>query len=45
MDYVTGFEMYHIIGGVNLQNSVEVAEATTSRSILVSNNQHDITYV
>lgn len=45
VDYVTGFEMYHIIGGVNLQNSVEVAEATTSRSILVSNNQHDITYV
>lgn len=45
VDYVTGFEMYHIIGGVNLQNSVEVAKATTSRSILVSNNQHDITYV
>lgn len=44
VDYVTDFKMFHIIGGVIPLNNVELAAATTSRSILVSYNEHKVDY-
>jgi hypothetical protein len=44
VDYVTDFKMFHIIGGVIPLNNVELAVATTSRSILVSYNRHKVDY-
>jgi hypothetical protein len=42
VDYITDFEMNHIIDDGNIKNNVEAAIATTARSILVSNDTHEI---
>lgn len=42
VDYLTDFEMNHIIDDSNILYNVEEAIATTARSILVSNDTHEI---
>ncbi len=45
VDYITDFELYQVIKGVWSKDSLEKADATSSRSILVSAGQHDIKLV
>lgn len=43
IDYLTDFQMYHIIGETSTTLNVEIAETKSAKSILVSYNDHDIT--
>ncbi|MDH3974148.1 MAG: baseplate J/gp47 family protein [Deltaproteobacteria bacterium] len=42
VDYLTDFELFHLVNEEGPKISVEEALATSSRTILVSSNEHDI---
>ena len=45
VDYITDFEMYHIVDETIPSNGVEAAETTSAKSILVSYDDHEISII
>jgi hypothetical protein len=45
VDYITNFEMYHIINDIIPSTCTEVAETTSAKSILVSFSEHNVTII